>query len=374
MKHLKSAAALLLCFALLMLCPAWSKADEPEMPDFWLYEKEDLPMLYEAASEYLINYGSGSITFCFAKKLVDEFTLDQLITMVFRAGHMASVEGIEVGYRTLSDGTLRVTMANMKVRSGEKMLEAWLFGDRSSLTKEESRCLDKVIQVMDSLMKRYPESSLELETAIYDYICDHVTYQNYSSDDARRETCTSASNAFMNGWGNCQAYSDLFRLMATIGGFNTGLISGVAKTQHMWNWIGTWFDGEYRVYMVDVTYGDKDDQWKTDHFYLNFGLDRTDGRSWPHELFIYHGFERYTDDSCTYYNGYTGFGAATLKDAAELCASLAKGGRRKAEILIFQNGFWEQEIENALNKALRFKGWQYSCFKHDAGIVISVWW
>lgn len=370
MKRLKSAVALVMCLVfVLLLVPAESMADAPAMPDYWIYEEKDLSMLCEAVEEYLVYYGSSSITFCFTKKLVDTYTVDTLIDMCRKAGHSVSVEGFEIGYRSLSDGTLRVELANLKIRSGEKMLEAWLFDDRSSLTSEENRCLDQVIQVMNGLMRQHPKTSLELETAIYDYICDHVSYQNYPSGDARREACTSACNAFMNGWGNCQAYSDLFRMMATMGGFNTGLISGKAGGAHMWNWIGTWFDGEYRVYMVDVTFGDKDGQWKTDHYYLNFGLDRVDEHSWHKELFMFDGCERYTNDSCTYYNGRSGYTARSMAEAAQLCASLANRGQRKAEILVFQKGIWENEIRSALPSYYGF-----SCFRHDVGVVISVWW
>lgn len=375
MKYLKHVLSLLVCLALL---PAFLSApgmsDEQGLSEFRIDEKEDLSMMEQAAAEYLVYHGSGSITYCFSKKLVDAYTVDKLIKMVFKAGYAASAEDLKITYSTPSDGTLRVELSGLKIRSGEKMLEAYYFDDRSSLTQEEARCLDRVVRVMDDLMKKYPATSLELETAIYDYICDHVTYQNYPLGDSRRETCTSACNAFMKGWGNCQAYSDLFRLMATIGGFSTGLVSGEANNEaHMWNWIGTWFDGEYRVFMVDVTYGDKDGKFKTDHFWLNFGLDRSEDHTWFRELYMYDEFERCTNDSCTYYHGATGFTAQTLDDAARTCASLSKSGRRRVEFLILQNGIWDKEIESALRKTLGRGNWHFDCFRHDVGVSVTYW-
>ena len=126
--------------------------------------------------------------------------------------------------------------------------------------------------------------------------------------------------------------------------------------------------------MVDVTFGDKDGRFKNDHFCLNFGLDRIDEHTWDEELFLSDGFERYTDDAFTYYNGNSGYCACSMADAAELCNSLAKGGKRKAEILVFQTGIWEKEIEAALGNVRPKRNWRYSCFRHDMGVVISVWW
>ena len=375
MKHLKRVTAFLLCLMILLpLFPVESRAEGSGLSEYWIYDKEDLAMLYTAASEYVVTYGSSSITFCFSKKLVDKYTVDKLVYMATKAGNMVSVDGLTVSYWTMSDGTLRVELANMKIRSGEKMLEAWIYGDRSKLTSEEKKCLDKVVKVMKSLTKKYPKTSLELETAIYDYICDHVSYKNYSSKSSKREACTSACNAFMNGWGNCQAYSDLFRLMATIGGFNTGLISGKTDEGHMWNWIGTWFDGEYRVYMVDVTYGDHGKKKKADHYYMNFGLDRAKDRTWPKELFTYDEFEQKTEKSCTYY-GSKGFTAKKLDDAAKKCAKLARKGKKRVEFLVYEKGIWEKEIQAALKKHLRINSaWHFKCYKHDKGVTVVFWW
>lgn len=370
---MKRIAALLLVIAVL-LSPIPALSDALPLQEFELFTKDDLPMLSIAAWDYLAVHGSGSITYLFSKELVNAYGVDTLADMCAKAGRTASMDGFLISYSTRSDGTLRAELSDMRIRSGEKMLNAYYYGDRSSLTSEESRCLDSIIQVMDGLMKKNPATSLELEAAIYDYICDRVRYQNYDRPDSRHDAATSACNAFLNGWGNCQAYSDLFRLMASIGGFSTGLISGYTNEAHMWNWIGTWFEGEYRVFMVDVTYGDHDTEWKTDHFYLNFGMDRTDDHTWYRDLFDYDEFERATDDSCTYYNDGSGFVSGRIDDAVQYLSYLAKTGRKSAEFLVFQPGIWETEITRALKSGpSNIRSWYYNCFRHDVGVVVSFW-
>ena len=267
-------------------------AEDTAPEEAWFYEPEDLEYLPDTFHAWVDMYGSSEGNVYFSSELVEKYTAEELIRMTRRATYMICARIEEIRHSVLPDGTLRIRLIGLKLRSGERMLDAYLYGEESKLTAEEMRCLRDVEDVMEGLLRTYPEGSLELERAIFDYIAAHVTYQSYPTEDRRFEACTSACSAFLQGWGNCQAYSDLFCLMAGMGGFNVGRISGIAGDSHMWNWIGLWVGDEYREYMVDVTFGDCGDG--ADHSYLNFGLDRAKDRIWYKELYP-NSFEAVTD-------------------------------------------------------------------------------
>ena len=147
-------------------------------------------------------------------------------------------EDCTVYRKIMSDGDMQVRIKNITLRPGLLMAEAYWNGDTSRLNSDEKRCLKELERVVDGFTRQYGRETVDTELAIYDYICERVEYRNYPDGDSRRKQCTSAANAYLKGWGNCQAYSDLFFLMTMIGGFDSGYVSGEGNGEaHLWNTI-----------------------------------------------------------------------------------------------------------------------------------------
>ena len=355
MKKIRFSLLTVLCLVLyLALVP------EPVNAEEWIYTREDLPMVYDLMWDYL-NLGAGdTIVFHFPASLVAELSQDKLVQTVRNAAYMVSTEDYWLSTRKHTDGHLEVKAVGLKIRSGEKLLIAFSSGDQSSLSSEEKQCLKQVTKVVTDMVRQYGEGSIDLEAAIYDYICEHVEYRTYPSGDNRREACTSATNAFMKGWGNCQAYSDLFRLMGHIGGLNVGYVIA-ASSSHMWNWIEIYPESGYHTFMVDVTFGDIENS-RPHHYHMNFGLDRCDTHTWDKELF-YGDLDKTTNDRYTYYsnkNSNFGYSADSVEEAAKYCVKRIENGHRYAEVLIKRTGIKYDDVHAALKSILKNRQAQWN--------------
>ena len=87
----------------------------------------------------------------------------------------AMLAGDEHGhYWQAADGTCYVKLYDIKLRSGLKMLAAYYNGDQSRLTSNEKKALQIISKAVDDMALKYPRGSVDLELAIYDYICDHL--------------------------------------------------------------------------------------------------------------------------------------------------------------------------------------------------------
>ena len=257
-------------------------------------------------------------------------SLEDLTETVYQIGKRWCVENFTVARTQLSDGRVRFDIRGAEPRDGVRMF----FG--LNLTESEQRCLDEINALVDSFGREYSWDPLLVETAIYDWICGHMEYRSlgdFPVGDIRRITCTSAITAFREGWGNCQAYSDLFYIMASRAGLQPGYISGYAGGWHLWNFV-VLEDANYQPlsYMVDVTFGDG----SSSHYYLNFGLDRAYDRVWRQDLWAY-GFEPVTNDNYTYYSLYSydfGLSVNTYEEAADFLIWKGYQGYRTAEVLL----------------------------------------
>ena len=257
-------------------------------------------------------------------------TLEELSDTVLRIGRRWCTQNFHLRHVADPDGTVRFYITGAQPRDGIRM------AFDINLSASDRQCLDEINAVVDGFIGQYGWDALLVETAIYDWICDHMEYhsfEEFSPGDYRQDACTSAITAFREGWGNCQAYSDLFYLMATRAGLQPGYISGWAGGWHLWNfvWLDTGLSGGGN-YMVHVTFGDSTDS----HYYLNFGTDRAVDRSWHEQLWAY-GFESQTDDSLTYYGLYSmdhGLAAQTYEEAATFFVWKGQNGYRSAEVLM----------------------------------------
>ena len=274
------------------------------------------------------------------------------------------------------DGSLHVWYTSLRPRDGVRL--AYYTDD---LTEDEKRVRDEIDALVAGFAQRCDGSQLAMETAIYDYIRAHMTYRSFDdfpAGDPNSDRCTSAVTAFREGWGNCQAYSDLFFLMAQSAGIECYYVSGKTMIggRHMWNCV-EYIEGEQcRHYMVDVTWGDNLDI----HYYLNFGLDRCGDRMWYTECHV----APVTDERYTYYSAETsdmGKACRTYKEIAEFCVWKAKRGYREVELLLTGfSGVDRDKLNDAIIRALpdhvRERKWSWRPVPMDdpGNIVLKFTW
>ncbi len=287
----------------------------------------------------------------------------------------------QVRWNRTTDGGIRVRLSNVSLRPGLLMAEAYWGGDTSRLNADEKKCLKQLTSLTDKMVKQYGYATVDTELAIYDYICDHVTYRTYPKSDSRHNQCTSAANALLHGWGNCQAYSDLFFLMTMMTGFDSGYISGMGNGgAHLWNTISI---GGEQV-MVDVTFGDTEITEypvQQTHYYFNFGRDRLDSHTWSPAVFDPSWLSRKTNDSYSFYsNKKSRFGTTALSaaEAAKFCVNQAGKGRKHLEVLIKGKTYDKKALESAMENRLKnTRGkWNYNYhIDHvDGNTVFRVNW
>ena len=287
----------------------------------------------------------------------------------------------EVRWSRTSDGGLRVRLGNISLRPGLLMAEAYWAGNTGRLSPDEKKCLKQLTGITDKMVKQYGYATVDTELAIYDYICDHVTYRTYPKSDSRHNRCTSAANAFLYGWGNCQAYSDLFFLMTMMTGFDSGYISGLGNGgAHLWNTIS--IGGE--LVMVDVTYGDTEitkNPVQQTHYYFNFGRDRLGKHTWSPAVFDTSALARKTNDKYSFYsnkNSRFGATASTAAEAAKYCVNQVGKGRKHLEVLIKGKTCDGKALESAMENRLKnYRGkWSYNYHfdQVDGNTVFRVNW
>lgn len=280
-------------------------------------------------------------------------SLEDLTMTVYQIGKRWCVEYFRVYPTPQADGSVWFHIFGAKPRDGVRM------SFEIGMTDSDWQCLDAIYAVVDGFRSEYSDDQILVETAIYDWICDHMEYHSFDEfpdGDPRQEQCTSAINAFREGWGNCQAYSDLFYIMASRAGLQPGYISGYAGGWHLWNFVCL-YEGlsDVKNVMVDVTFGDSTQS----HYYLNFGLDRAVDRSWYEDLWAY-GFEETTDDFCSYYGLYSmdyGLSAETYEEAATFFVWKGLHGYNTAEVLM--KGVYQvnsDQLNTAIYKAMEKDG------------------
>ena len=115
-----------------------------------------------------------------------------------------------------------------------------------NLTNEEQKLYNIAVGIVDEANKR--NSEVEKARYIHDEICKRVL--QYTNENDRNKT---AVGALIDGYAQCQGYSDAFYMLGRMSGLKVGRIHGTLNgTPHAWSWI-TFSDG--KTYCVDVTNG-----------------------------------------------------------------------------------------------------------------------
>ena len=168
---------------------------------------------------------------------------------------------------------------------GVRVAYAYRSGDTSFLTSEERSLYDYCMDIANDAYL-VSNTDLEREKYIHDFICDRVVYKTDGTKDStmpvpRHKT---AIGAFFDGEANCQGYTDLFYVLATMAGFEVRKQiggnwswTGPSDNNHIWNVIK--LDGKW--YEVDVTW---DDQEHSDAPYIYASFNFAPGWSYGHDL------------------------------------------------------------------------------------------
>ena len=115
-------------------------------------------------------------------------------------------------------------------------------------TASQEAAMDNAVAALKTKLNVDDKSDYAKVKAIYNYICDNVSYDYSNSDGYIRYT---AYGALVNGACVCQGYATLFYRLALEYGIDTRVITGTADGKsHAWNIVK--LDGKY--YYVDATW------------------------------------------------------------------------------------------------------------------------
>ncbi|MDY5577601.1 MAG: transglutaminase domain-containing protein [Lachnospiraceae bacterium] len=118
-------------------------------------------------------------------------------------------------------------------------------------TKAQEQQVDtKVAQVLQELGLS-GKTDYQKICAIYDYVCDHVTYDYANLDDDSYKLKYTAYAALMNGTAVCQGYANLMYRLLLEEGIDCRIVTGIGNGgPHAWNIV--YADGMY--YCLDATW------------------------------------------------------------------------------------------------------------------------
>lgn len=130
-------------------------------------------------------------------------------------------------------------------------------------TAEQEAELDAAIREAMAGFKFTPDTPVyDRVAAVYDYICEHVTYDHANLDNEDYKLKYTAYAALVNGTAVCQGYATLLYRMLLEAGVDNRVITGEAGGErHAWNIVVM---EDYRYYNADSTW----DAITGDHSYF----------------------------------------------------------------------------------------------------------
>ena len=303
--------------------------------------------------------------------------------------------GYDYREERLSDQLVRVEV-QQELRPGLRMLDAWRAGDWSTLSQREQEALAVAQAEVERILAEYTDP-LEIERAIHDYVCLHLTY---TTDDYRPpstyfdtgysvsvhhpdgEYCyNTATQALLAGEANCQGFTDVFYLMASMAGFQVQNFSSWAlggKASHIVNLIE--LDGGW--YIVDCTNDDRDDEHGL-NFYFGFNAGQ-DLYSNLMEWEPYYTLVPIQETDEHFFFNSDSFVSCTSSSVEELAAfalgQLYEQGQEKCQMR-FEG--WKAEAEESdfsttFNAAMKRQsgpntGWSYRCMSVGDDVFVTMY-
>lgn len=175
-------------------------------------------------------------------------------------------------YSDAAGGELYV-LVSMEYPAGARVAQAYLRGSTEGLTDRERLVYDQAAAFMQTEYPWYA-GAVTRERSLHDLICRLCTYWTDGGNyEGSYTDFRSAIGVFVDGHGNCMAYSDAFTMLARMAGFRAFTVSGSAASPgeeavaHAWNVIEV--DGSW--YFMDVTFNDMEHE-RFDHHYVYFNI------------------------------------------------------------------------------------------------------
>lgn len=103
-------------------------------------------------------------------------------------------------------------------------------------TAEQEAAVDRAVEQLLQRLNVFGAGDYEKIKAIYDYICENVTYDYFESMLGVSTNIYTAYGALVQGYAVCQGYASLFYRLALELGVDTRVIAGTSRGQsHGWN-------------------------------------------------------------------------------------------------------------------------------------------
>ena len=144
------------------------------------------------------------------------------------------------------DGTVKAVY-QLLYYPGLRIADAYLKNDTSKLTDDELKVYKKVLPIVNQVKRM--GNDLDKEWHVHKAIIRSAEYEHIDLQKEKTLHNISALGIFLDGSGNCQAFSDAFYMLGTMVGLNVGVITGMTKEEHVWNTITI----DDSMYFVDVT-------------------------------------------------------------------------------------------------------------------------
>ncbi|MBR6773007.1 MAG: hypothetical protein IKM29_06450 [Clostridia bacterium] len=216
---------------------------------------------------------------------------------------------------------------------GDRIVDAWRSGSTEFLTEDETDTLETAVSLVE-YAKANSSAPIELEILLHDLLIEHVYY----CDDTREITDPlvpprnlTAVGALLDGYANCQGYTDAFYVLASIAGFQAGRMSVYTPDDlHAVNTVcinGNW-------YVVDVTFDDSDGPG-SNYRLFNAGRDIIFEYSW-HEYNETYPIA-YESDENYYYNFYGLVYTDVDTLAADIAHSFVNGEETVFRAMVLSN-------------------------------------
>lgn len=208
------------------------------------------------------------VIFALGRNLAPSSSISHLRTLLDRLLPMVQARSGVV--RRERGGCWYVNLS-LRYREGVRMADAWRSGDVSALSEAERTALGKAQQLVQPCLF-LPEA--ERAKRLMETAQGLAVYDNPPRGRADCAAVLGAASMMQSGRANCQGYSDLFYLLASMAGLTATYRSGwKLREAHLWNEL--WLHDAWVI--VDVTSG-----W----FGLSEKEARSKGLSWEaNELF-----------------------------------------------------------------------------------------
>ena len=226
---------------------------------------------------------------------------------------------------------------------GDRIVDAWFSGDTSNLNESELYAMNTAVEMVTYAMDT-ASNRMELEIILHDLIVEQVSYLDNTRDvpdPLNPPRNLTVVGALLDGYANCQGYTDAFYTLASMAGFEVGRMSVYTSNDlHSVNTIC--LDGNW--YIVDVTFDDNDNE-SSNYRLLNAGIDVIHEYEW-------HEYNQtcplvYSSDENYYYNYYYLVYNDIYQMAADIAASYAVNGNT-----VFRSMLLYQQDDDRLNTIL----------------------